>query len=276
MTMTLKRRTEVFFSFESSSSLSPSWTENGTKTPAQKFLQSTNISSSNQATPTVIQSLNMISSFKKGPMSVPYRAGQRRFPSLQPHHPKSTWSCLILETKQGWSSWWVSEGKKWLFCSQKSDAHEKEKHQWETHCGSATIQHLPLHPTSCTQFCPNFTWPWGSQGGVRVHRCKGLERGLCNTQGILIHDECRPFSEAALELPMLLLKVPPQHSVSNPTKLIGFCSQTSVYCRDFMGVEQTFPNCSPPQGENSHNTETPRGYHSKTRTMDVDDVANLG
>lgn len=101
MTMTLKRRTEVFFSFESSSSLSPSWTENGTKTPAQKFLQSTNISSSNQATPTVIQSLNMISSFKKGPMSVPYRAGQRRFPSLQPHYPKSIWSCLILETKQG-------------------------------------------------------------------------------------------------------------------------------------------------------------------------------
>lgn len=99
MAVTLKRRTEVF-SFESSSSLSPSWTENGTETPAQKFLQSTNMSSSNQATPTGIQSLSMISSFKKGPMSVLYREGQRRFPNLQPYHPQSTWSCLILETKQ--------------------------------------------------------------------------------------------------------------------------------------------------------------------------------
>lgn len=91
----------------------------------------------------------------------------------------------------------------------------------------------------------------GPREGLQCIGLWGLERELCNTEGIIIHAECRPYSKAASGLPMLLLKVPPQWSLSSLIKLISFCSHTLIYCWDFMGVENNIPNRSPPQGENS-------------------------
>lgn len=60
-------------------------------------------------------------------------------PNLQPVHTQGTWSCLIFEAKQGQARW-EFQWEKWPLSSQKSYTHGKEKHPWETHCGSATIQ----------------------------------------------------------------------------------------------------------------------------------------
>lgn len=84
---------------------------------------------------------------RKVPWVLPYRAAQRRLASPQPYHPKSTWSCLSLETKQG-RAWWGSEREKWSLCSQKRTM--RKKSTWERKAPVGDPLSVSHHTASAT------------------------------------------------------------------------------------------------------------------------------